>query len=144
MTYRDFEEEELLKVISKEDYDFIEDLRIPYPDRNGNSSSLWAEKHRIDNIIDKAVNDGKISPVTCEPFESSRAGFYAQSDYISGGSIQSMADGKQYDSKSQYYKSLKDGGYHIMDERPKEKKREFESDLTGRDIKNAIERLKSR
>lgn len=46
---------------------------------------------------------------------------HIQTDYINGagGAIQSMADGKMYDSKSKYYKSLKAQGMVIADEPPK-------------------------
>jgi hypothetical protein len=140
MIYLNCEQSELLKVISQEEMDFVSTVRIPY----GSHAGQWAKKHLIDERIAQAIEAGQIKQIEREPVGQSRAGFYAQSDYVPGGEIMSMADGKTYDSKSTYYKSLKAQGLHIMDEKPKERKREIESDLTGRDIKNAIERLKSR
>lgn len=67
------------------------------------------------------------------------------SDYVPTGAIKSMADGKMYDSKSKYYKSVKEAGMVVLgNDAPRESKKKIDSDLTHRDVKNAIERLKSR
>jgi hypothetical protein len=68
---------------------------------------------------------------------------YVQSDYIESGSIKSMADGKIYDSKSKYYQSVKDAGCVIVGNE-KQQANKGVNELTQRDVKNAIERLRSR
>lgn len=140
MPYLDCEDKELLKVLSKSDLAFISNLRIPH----GSHPDIWARKHIIDRQIINAIDSGKIRQIPKQQVTPSRAKFYVQSDYVPDGQIKSMADGKMYDSKSKYYSSLKEKGLVIMDEKPKTKSKTIESDLTGRDVKNAIERLKSR
>jgi hypothetical protein len=65
------------------------------------------------------------------------------SDYIGSGAVKSMVDGKMYDSKSKYYRSLKENGCFI-NESPVAKTQPQISEISGKDIKNAIERFKSR
>jgi hypothetical protein len=68
------------------------------------------------------------------------------SDYMPTGALRSMADGKMYDSKSKYYQSVKDAGMVVLgNDAPRTPpKREAYSDLTQKDVKNAIDRLSSR
>ena len=67
--------------------------------------------------------------------------FYVQSDYMPSGALKSMADGKTYDSKSQYYRSIKNAGLVVMGN-DKPNKTEA-NEVTGRDIKDAIERIRA-
>lgn len=83
---------------------------------------MWARKHFIDEKIAQAIADGVVQEVEREEVGVRRAGFYTQSDYIPSGDLKSMADGKMYDSKSKYYKSLKEQGMVIVDEPQKQRK----------------------
>jgi hypothetical protein len=60
--------------------------------------------------------------------------------------IRSMADGKLYDSKSAYYGSVKAAGCEIVGNDPSSRapKRDFQPVITGHDVKQAIEQLRSR
>jgi len=60
--------------------------------------------------------------------------------------IRSMADGRVYDSKSRYYGSVKAAGCEIVgnEKAPFDRRPEFVSKNVGRDIKNALEQLRSR
>lgn len=56
--------------------------------------------------------------------------------------FKSMADGLYYDSKSAYRRSLRERGLtEVGNEPPTPPK--FESDVTGKDIKDAIEQVKA-
>jgi len=59
--------------------------------------------------------------------------------------MRSMADGRTYDSRSAYYKSVRAAGCEIVgDERaPFERRSGFEPGRAGADIKAAIEQLRS-
>lgn len=126
------------KIITKKEAEWLENLRIPY----AASSELWYEKYRLERLFTDGIASGKLKPIERVLATVSRAKFYAQSDYISGGEIKSQVDGKIYDSKSQYYKSLKEGGYFINESPNKSPDKPTNSEITGRDVKNAIERLK--
>jgi len=117
MTYLNCEEAELLKIINQEDIDFASNVKIPY----GTGAGLWARKHFIDEKINLALASGVISEIERVAVGYQRAP-YQISDYIPSGDVKSMADGKMYDSKSQYYKSLKEKGMVIVDEPQKERK----------------------
>ena len=142
MSYLDCEDKELLKVITKDELNFV--LNLPASLGNPPDPEIWYRMNAIGKKIVQAIESGKIKQIHKPEIRPSRAKFYVQSDYVPNGGIKSMADGRTYDSKSRYYKSLKEKGLVIVDEKPKEKSRTIESDLTGRDIKNAIERIKSR
>lgn len=60
--------------------------------------------------------------------------------------IRSMADGRMYDSKSSYYGSVKAAGCEIVgnDKAPFDRRPEFVPSGVGRDIKTAIEQLRSK
>lgn len=118
MTYCNVDCDQLLSILSQEDIDFATTVRIPY---NG-GAGLWARKHFIDEKIRQALADGVVQEVEREEVGYRHAGFYTQSDYIASGELKSMADGKVYDSKSKYYKSLKEQGMVIVDEPPKQRK----------------------
>ncbi len=68
---------------------------------------------------------------------------YIIGDNIEGGHLKSMADGKIYDSKSKYYQSLKEAGCVIVGNEKQESTKSI-NEITQKDVKNAIERLKSR
>lgn len=110
MTYMNVDCDQLLSILSQEELDFVSDLRIPYIGGGG----LWARKHSIDEKIRIALASGVIEEVEQEAISGNRPNFYVQSDYIPSGDVKSMADGKTYDSKSKYYKSLKEKGMVIV------------------------------
>jgi len=132
------DESELLKVLTREEIDFIDNLKIPYQ----GAGHLWAKKWFIDEKVHQAKIDGVIAEIKQEAFQPVRVPGVI-SDYVPDGAIKSMVDGQMYDSKSRYYKSLKENGMHIVGNEKQKPKAEFQSDITGRDIKNAIERLES-
>lgn len=143
MTYRDITDEDLLTVITPEDLKFVQALRIPY--QGDECAGLWARFHMVNHQITVALKSGKIKPIPKTPVAATRAGFYVQSDYVPGGEIQSMVDGRKYDSKSKYYKSVKEAGLHVVgNDSPVTKRSAPVSDLTHKDVKDAIERLKAR
>jgi hypothetical protein len=132
-------------VLTEKECEFAANLRIPYCAMG----DLWYEKHRIDSLIRKAVEAGTINEVPREQVIIQR-GHEIIGDYINGpnGAVQSQIDGKMYDSKSEYYKSVKAAGCVVMGtDAPREGKGPeatiCEKDL-GRDIKQAIEQLEGR
>lgn len=143
MIYMDVKVEDLLNgVISQKEWDFVKDLRIPYNDRNG----LWLRKQIIDHKIKLAIVNGKAKRVEYEKVET-RKGPQVISDYagkdING--IQSMADGKYYDSKSEYRRSLKEKGLVELGNDAPTVGKGPEASISERelkhDIKTAIEQL---
>ena len=59
--------------------------------------------------------------------------------------LQSMADGKHYDSKSAYYASIRRAGCEIVgDDRNGFKADRGLSEMSGYDVKRAIEQLRER
>ena len=58
--------------------------------------------------------------------------------------LQSMSDGKQYDSKSKYYRSLKDQGAHIVEHKDPKGFIPHKSKGSAPDIKKALQQLKAR
>lgn len=77
---------------------------------------------------------------TARPLHASRPAHGVISDGMDA--IQSMADGKMYDSKSNYYRDLKARGYEVVgNERPafdKAQPREFQSQGVEQSIKRAM------
>ena len=66
---------------------------------------------------------------------------YVISDHLDG--VQNPVDGKRYDSKSAYYRTVKDAGCEIMGSDPQANKRPEYEPPGGveEDIKRAIEQL---
>jgi len=126
----------------------IGQLRI-LPNRNPDTFSIKA----LDVVnCGGGIKDtyGPFLDFQCEPYEilyevpKGRAA-YVQSDYMPGGagrSLKSMADGKQYDSKSAYRKSLKANGYvEVGDQAPTEASKEIRGDHDCRkELKEALQR----
>lgn len=143
MIYMDVKVEDLLNgVISQKEWDFVKELRIPYNDRNG----LWLRKQIIDYKISQAIKTGKVSRVEAELVVRQR-GPQVISDYAGKDihGIQSMADGKYYDSKSAYRKSLKEKGLVELGNDAPTQGKGPEASISERelkhDIKTAIEQL---
>lgn len=104
MSYMNVAENDLLSVLTKEELDFASNVRIPYT----GGGVLWARKHAIDA---KVVG----LPVIQHTHEIRRSANVI-SDCLDG--VVNPADGKTYDSKSQYYAALKAKGCHITDGSP--------------------------
>lgn len=58
--------------------------------------------------------------------------------------IKSQADGKQYDSRSRYYRSLKEQGAHIVEHKAPKGFKPHVMKGSGSDIKRSIQELKSK
>ena len=56
----------------------------------------------------------------------------------------SMSDGKRYDSKSKYYRSLKEKGEYIVEHKEPKAFKPHTMNGSGSDIKKSIEQLKSK
>ena len=94
-------------VLTQAECDWVTSVRIPY----NATGDQWLEKHRIDRLVTKAVADGLVTEIPREVVTIQR-GAQIIGDYIAGpgDALKSMADGKMYDSKSAYRKSLKAQG----------------------------------
>lgn len=143
MIYMDVKVEDLLNgVISQRELDFASNVRIPHNDRTG----LWLKKQLIDLKIKQAIATKKVQRVAYEPIVAQR-GPQVISDYTGSGinGIQSMADGKYYDSKSAYRKSLKEKGLVELGNDAPTVGKGPEASISERelkqDIKTAIEQL---
>lgn len=62
-------------------------------------------------------------------------------DDLGFNGIQSQADGKRYDSRSGYYKSLKEQGAHIVEHKEPKPFKPKVIKGSGHDIKRAIQQL---
>lgn len=98
-------------IITQEDADWVIELRIPYP----GDAAIWRRKYSIDAAIDTAVNSGLLARVECEQVIH-RQSANVVSDDLGIKGVLNPADGKTYDSKSAYYKALKESGCHIVDD----------------------------
>lgn len=99
-------------IVSENDLDWVANVRIPY----NATGDEWLDKHRIDKAIKKAINDGVVNEVPREEVAVSRS-FQIIGDYINsspGEAVKSMADGKMYDSKSAYYRAVKEAGCEVL------------------------------
>lgn len=149
MIYMNVLMSDLLKsgILTQENCEFLNNLRIPYPARDGiDSNALFREKQRLDGLIKEAIASGVVKEEERESFQRQR-GPQIISDYISGpgGAIQSQADGKMYDSKSQYYKAVKAAGCVVLGTDAPTKCKEPEYNICEktlkRDINEAIQQL---
>lgn len=129
-------------VLTKEEADWVDTLRIPYT----GGSDLWREKYRLEALIKKALNDGVVKEVPQEP-PMKRYSYNVISDSLGEGvqGLLNHADGKKYDSKSEYYKAVKAAGCVVLgSDAPTEAKQvdyKLDSREIKQDIKQAIEQL---
>lgn len=108
MIYMGVKAEDLLgTVLTQDELNFVSSLRIPFNDISG----LWLKKQIIDQKVSVAIDGGSVSRVVHDPVVR-QAGPQVISDCAGSDihGIKSMADGKYYDSKSQYRKELKRRG----------------------------------
>lgn len=135
------------KVFTQKEWEFLDTLKIPYPSREGvDSNALWREKQRLDGLLIAAVESGKVNLIPPERVEPRQAA-YVQSDCIGEGvqGVFNPVNGKKYDSKSSYYKAVKDAGCVVLgNDAPKEAKgprAKINDRELKHDIKTAIEQL---
>ena len=95
------------KILTKEQCEEYKNLEIPY---NG-GAKLWRLKFNIEQIIQEYVDKGKIEVHENKPAER-RASSYVRSDGMSD--TWCPVDGNTYDSKSKYYKAVKESGSEII------------------------------
>lgn len=125
-------------ILTKEEADYAETLHIP-----GNDGiSGWLKKYSIDEKCLEAVKAGLVPE--CEKADKRDAGVHVISDSMGVHGIQSQADGKYYDSKSQYRKSLKAHGMVEMGtDAPTKANTELRGDFSNlkRDISKAYDQV---
>lgn len=130
------------KVFTQKEWEFLDTLRIPVNDTEG----LWFKKRLLDIRVKESLRDGLIKEVEPDVIERGQSA-YVQSDSLGEGvqGVFNPVNGKKYDSKSSYYRAVKDAGCVILgNDAPKEAKGPTatinEKELKH-DIKNAIEQL---
>ncbi len=128
------------KIITKKQWQWLDQLRIPYLDKQG----MWIEKHIIDCQIMKAIASGVVKEIERKPAQRSIS-HYVISDDLGIQGIMNHANGKKYDSKSQYYRAVKEAGCVVLgNDAPREAKpleyKICEKELK-RDIAKSIEQL---
>lgn len=129
-------------IITQNEAEWVNSVRIPY----NATGDQWLEKHRIDRLITKAVADGVVQEIPREAVTIQRS-IHVIGDYVAGpgDAIKSMADGKMYDSKSTYRKSLKEKGLvELGNDAPttcKEPEYKICENELKRDIAEAIQQL---
>lgn len=141
MTYMNVAKADLkkAKVLTADELKWLEALRIPFT----GAGHLWAEKFRLDALVSDAVESGKVKPIYREV--KIQRGPHVISDDLGLQGILNPANGKKYDSKSAYYKAVKEAGCVVLgNDAPTKAKgpeaRICEKDLK-QDIKQAIEQL---
>lgn len=124
-------------VLTKSEADFYDNMRIPYM----NGASHWYKLYAIQEKISASLHD-----VIGEKLGSVATAYGSIpgliTDYIAGPgqAIVGHHDGKVYDSKSEYYKSLKASG-HIIHEAGMNKKREQRGDYNvTKELKEAAQK----
>jgi hypothetical protein len=108
-TYEGYSHKDLINLLGEKDGQwFISGCPIPY------SAQLdqWNRKTLIDEKVSKANLEVHKTPDFIAPK------IYINSDDLGIGGIVNQADGKTYDSKSEYYKSIKAKGL-VIDDSPK-------------------------
>ncbi len=122
-------------VLTEDEIQWASNIRIPYNSANGE----WPELHRIQALVTKAIASGAVNEVEREVVQIQR-GPEVISDYISGpgGAVQSQADGKMYDSKSQYYKAVRAAGCEVMGNDAPREARPYEPSINERELKRDI------
>lgn len=107
-THEGYSHKDLIRTLGKNDAEwFINGCPIPL--RGGHD--LWNKKTDIYDKIEKA----QLSKKEVTSFKAPR--IYICSDDLGTQGLLNHADGKMYDSKSAYYRAIKDKGL-VIDERP--------------------------
>lgn len=108
--YCDFDQSDVLKILTKNEAEFY---KSGCSIKMGDSFSKWLMFYNIQNKIIDAYNSGKLKPRERDTVKTIFAP-YVISDSLGVQGIISQADGKSYDSKSNYYRSLKEQGMVVM------------------------------
>lgn len=130
-------------VLSADDLAWIDSgQRVPYADNTG----AWVDLLMVQKRVKAAIDSGVVDLAPREVVVPTKS-VQIIGDYINGpgGAVQNQADGKMYDSKSQYYKAVKAAGCVVLgNDTPKEAKGPTanicEKELK-RDIAQAINQL---
>jgi len=142
-TYMGVNEDDLLNgVLTPEEYQFALYCTFSYNDQSG----TWLKLRLIQLKVKEAIESGKVQTIKSAPVIRQRGPQVitdSAGDTIHG--IQSMADGKMYDSKSAYRKSLKEKGLVELGNDAPTQGKGPEASISERelkhDIKTAIEQL---
>lgn len=125
---------ELGKVLTKDELKFC-DIRIPFNDTTG----LWVRLTAIQRKVSEAIASGEVSPIKTESFVKGRAPRVVSDDLGVQGVVNPV-NGKRYDSKSAYYRAVKESGSHIIEAGESGKERKQQGDYNVREeLKEAIE-----
>lgn len=105
------DDKDVLRVLGAEDGAwFIGGCRIAF---SGSTTDDWQRKCRVENAISDAIAKGEIAPIPeSEIFIAPRISVI--SDDLGKDGVFNPANGKRYDSKSAYYRAVKDAGCEIM------------------------------
>lgn len=126
---------DLQKVLTLEEIEFYENLRIPYNDTTG----MWMKASNIQQKVIDAIKLGLITPIPQEQVEI-RNSAYVVSDDLGTHGVVNPVNGKPYDSKYKYYKAVKESGSHIVEPGEHGKKRQQEGDYNvAKELKEAIQ-----
>lgn len=99
------------KVLTKKQCEDYKNLEIPYL----GGVNLWRFKFDVEQKVAAAVDAGKLEMHENKPAEIRKAS-YVRSDGMSD--TWCPVNGQTYDSKSQYYKAVKDAGCEIAGDDP--------------------------
>lgn len=124
------------KVISKIEAKFLYELKIPIH----GGLELWQRKDGIENKVLLAVNKEIVQEYKSAPSKYSIVNVI--SDDLGTKGVRNPVDGKVYDSKSAYHKSVRAAGCQVVGNEPiPAKKREIRGDFDcRREVAQAIER----
>lgn len=121
-------------VLTPEEIAYYENSRIPY-------GEPWGEILSIQGKVKAAIDAGAVHPV--QEIAHNRAGFQVISDQLGEGvqGVFNPADGKKYDSKSSYYRAVKEAGCFVMgNDAPTEGKKELTGDFDcSKELKEALQ-----
>lgn len=125
-----------LGILTKEELDFYNNVRIPYIDTEG----LWLKVYLLQDKVLEALKSGVLKEKPSTPPKRSRS-FEVISDDLGINGVLNPATGKKYDSKSQYYKSVKQAGCVVLgNDAPKEGKKTMSGDFDPkRELKAALD-----
>lgn len=123
------------KVITQTEAKFLHGLSIPLHD----GLELWQRKDCIDTKILLAIESGIVEKYSSASTNLSK--FNVISDDLGIKGVSNPVDGKLYDSKSAYYKTVRSAGCQIVGNDPiPTKKREMVGDFDcRREVAQAIE-----
>lgn len=129
-------------VLTEAEFYFLEHFRCRHDD-----SKTWRKMILCLAKLEDAIEKGILKPTIPEPDQVYVGGPNVISDSLGEGvqGLTNMADGKQYDSKSAYRKSLKEHGMVEMgNDAPTEGKKSLDGDFDcAGDVKRAMEQVRA-